>query len=223
VPAEELSSAANERLSHLPEDVRETIQQGFRALARVAVEKHGDLVRFVVQSGGHPRYGQSARDAARLTGLSPDAAADVLAALSAMLHIGVLGAKGSSAEFVNWAIKSGAVPPESSAAAREIAAGFDANRIDYRAEHDRVTLANRVLPSLEGFDAAVDMRFEFRNGATTYVPVVVASLTTDAPEGGMLCFQLTRDQLDRLVNELTDVRDGLDKAEAVARKGTGKG
>lgn len=217
------SAAAVERLRRLPEDVRETIQQGFSALARVAPDKRGDLVRLVIQSGGHSRYGQSTRDAAVLLGLSPDEAADVLGALSALLHIGVMGAEPGAVEFVSSAIKSGLIPPDASDTAREIAAGFDANRVGYAAAHDRVDLANRVLPSLESFDASVDVRFGFREGVmVTYAPVVVASLSTDAPEGGMIFFQLTRDQVDRLLSELSDLKEKLDKADAVVKKGTGR-
>lgn len=97
-------------------------------------------------------------------------------------------------------------------AVREKSGGF-------RDAFERDSLANKVLPSLQGFDVVVDVRLSFSKdeGMPGAVPVAIAMLDTDA-DGQTIWFQMSKTQLQRLQAKLHTVAKQFEVAEKLAAK-----
>ena len=82
----------------------------------------------------------------------------------------------------------------------------------------RQTLASSVLPSLTGFQLAVDIRVHFNNSQIDeYVSVAVANISTDI-SGPELILQLNRADVERMILKLQDAAKQMELAESSIRK-----
>ncbi|MEX3954716.1 hypothetical protein [Trinickia sp. EG282A] len=83
-------------------------------------------------------------------------------------------------------------------------------RVDIERQDD----ARSVLPNLMRFDLNVDVRVKFqKNEVKSFLPVVIGHMDTDA-EGQLIWFQMTKEQLLRLQEDITDVLDQVAAVEA---------
>jgi len=82
---------------------------------------------------------------------------------------------------------------------------------------ERQSLAHAVLPSFEHIRTVVDLRLKITDGSlATFAAVVVALLWTD-DDDQKLVFQLSREQLKRLIDELQDAMTEMDEKETWIR------
>jgi hypothetical protein len=103
--------------------------------------------------------------------------------------------------------------PETSAVSKLIEA-FRAQQGEVDHARERRQLGDLVLPSFENIWWTVDMRLKLSGGElSTFVPVAIAHLKTDAPNSGRFWFQLSRSQLKRLVDELQQALRDMEEAE----------
>lgn len=97
---------------------------------------------------------------------------------------------------------------------REVLSAIAANREQIRAAQVRSNLGIEVLPTLASFDATVDVRVRVADGVVkASVPVVVAHLDTDGANQEVW-FQMTQEQLERLIAKLGKTAEQMKTAEA---------
>jgi hypothetical protein len=156
---------------------------------------------------------------AKVTGLTVREGADLVSAVTAVF--GFVGMEGYSPEeilgagqalvfdsadrgTVDWLLRSLPQPN------------------DLRRAFDRRALATATLPSLTTFDISVDLRLSFdKEDITDGVAVALAHIDTDAGNRE-LWFQLTRGDLDMMIETLTDSRQQMDAAEKLFQDRKGR-
>lgn len=89
----------------------------------------------------------------------------------------------------------------------------------FRSELENGELANAVLPSLQSFDIAIDIRLSNSTVASkpAAVPVAVAMLDTDS-FNQTIWFQMSKQQLVKLHTQLGTALKQFERAEALASK-----
>lgn len=84
----------------------------------------------------------------------------------------------------------------------------------FRVDLERNSELRSVMPNLTRFELNVDVRVVFdRNEVKSFMPVVVGHVDTDA-EGQLAWFQLTKEQLSRLHEEVGDAIEQIQAVEA---------
>ncbi|KGB98794.1 hypothetical protein [Burkholderia cepacia] len=92
------------------------------------------------------------------------------------------------------------------------------HREESRREVERNDDARSVLPTLMRFDLNVDVRVSFHNNdVKSFVPVVVGHLNTDS-EGQLVWFQITKEQLASIREQIDDALQQIKAVEATLAK-----
>lgn len=95
-------------------------------------------------------------------------------------------------------------------------------RANLEEDSERNQLESEVLPTLQRFQTAVDLRFEERaDGSPRIAPVLVTMIDTDA-EGQLVWFQMTKRQVQSLATELQEALEKMNRAEAWASSRGGR-
>jgi hypothetical protein len=144
--------------------------------------------------------------------------ASALFTLATLVSIGITLENNTAEEFVDAVFAAEVMSPDSKNAMTDLV-----NRIseigDVIGKKWRVIeLSQEHLPVLESFELGVDLRLGFKDEKLdAVVPVVLAYVDTDAFEKD-LHFQMTRDQVEKLVEELTSTLAKLSSAEELSKK-----
>lgn len=95
-----------------------------------------------------------------------------------------------------------------------------AKHAQLRVDIERQDDVRSVLPNLMRFDLNVDVRVKFqKNAVKSFLPVVIGHIDTDA-EGQLIWFQMTKEQLLQMQE---DIKDALTQVAAVEAKLSGFG
>jgi hypothetical protein len=101
--------------------------------------------------------------------------------------------------------------------AEAVLAHFQQERTKVGSAFRKTTLSSRLLPSLTSLDFVVDVRVDFdREEVGVAVPVVLAHLDTDAVHQE-LWFQMSRPQVENVLEDLKKVLSRLEQAEKWAQ------
>ena len=123
----------------------------------------------------------------------------------------------SAGEFVQ-AARGSIFEPASEAAAHAIAELVISQRERLAKAMARNRLANVVLPSLSDFSVTVDLRLQFTNDKVdTFVPVAIVNMDTDGENNRLWC-QLSRADIDMILETLQNAANQMDLAEKMMAK-----
>lgn len=208
VPGRPLS----ESLSTVPPSFASYLRQGFGVLSGVP-EKHFDvLIEQIVGKIDSPRLYGEERFAADL-GLKDEDIGPLVAAVSL---IGVALASGNeSPENVVQASSAAKILNEADKPRLlEFTKRITQNRATLREAMRRSRVASRVLPALDEFETAVDVRPVIEKGHVEFsIPVVMVHIDTDAAHEE-IWFQMSKSQLEYLLEKLKDTLRSVEEVEA---------
>jgi hypothetical protein len=201
-----------DRFSNMPSGIKAFIRDGFSVLAKVPPTKMGDLFQVVLGSIEYGSVVDESEAQAKL-GITKDDARPLLAAVS--LVASTLSSKDETAdELIEELAKAGALDPVNRPAALKFAFEVVAKRTVVHQTFERSQLASRVLPSLDDFEATVDVRLGFdKNRIAFSVPVALVHIDTDA-RGQELWLQLSKRQIQKIIGDLQDTLEKMSVAEA---------
>ncbi len=162
------------------------------------------LLREVKKSGGY----LNADDIAASMNIPVREARDLFLGFSATVAL-LIDNPVSSDQFIAAAEKS-LLQPELVPAARAATEYIVESRTELERALARRRLAASVLPALESFDVAVDVRFRFKdNKIEEAVPVAIVRIDTDA-FAEQLWIQLADGDVEELLRKLNEVRAQLE-------------
>lgn len=206
--------AVDTLIAELPDNLFPRIRAGFDALAQMRPSDRRTVVLKFLDS--FEKSGDMDREWLESTlEISRRHASAVLAALS--VAVGVLSQTDNGEEFIS-AGSDKLFTPSVAPAVREVAALITDARPRITDTIARRTLSAQTLPALESFDVSVDFRFGFDNNnqIKTGVPVAVVHIDTDArPE---LFLQMSRGDVEMLVEKLNRVLKQMDAATRAFEK-----
>jgi hypothetical protein len=166
------------RLSQYPKEAFEYFSGGFAAASTLSTEALNLVLNKVVEDikrGKRSVDGSALRPLTKLSERESDQLASVFS-----LVIGLLSdSEATPDEFVN-AAKDKLFNPEQQGTAKSVAASICASRREISSAIERAQLAGQILPSLDGFHIAVDMRIRVVDGelkAVVPVAILISILT----------------------------------------------
>lgn len=194
----------------------EEVALGTRSIVGLTPEAAKALLDFVAKSGGRPTYGFPITEVSSAVGLKGHALAAALSVATVMVIAAVRGGKDPKQTLRMLAAGLGGDESAAEQLRPTLQSAFERRRQYRRAIASR-HLANAILPTVEEFVATVDLRLQFRGEKLDVaIPVAIALLTTDIDDQ-FLRFQLTREQAEKLSQDLSEVATQLERAERLMR------
>ncbi|MBB4391776.1 hypothetical protein [Bradyrhizobium sp. ERR14] len=204
-----MASTIQTFLGELPDSLLPRIRTGFDALSKLSAPDRSAVVAKFLDS--FQRTGDLDRDWLDSTvSISRIEASAILAALS--VSVGVLSqTEGTPEDFVQ-AARGKLFDDSAIRAAQEAASIIASERPRISDTIERRTLSAQTLPALESFDVSVDFRFGFdkNNEIKSGVPVALVHVDTDAR--AELFLQMSRSDVEMLVEKLNTVLKQMDAA-----------
>ena len=205
--------------SSMPTGVRTFLREGFSILARIPEDKLEDVIAIVLESIAHGSV-VAERQVASKFDLSKEDVRPLLTASSLIASI-VSRGDDTADSLTKELVKANALDAKSEPTVLRFANALVSRRPSIRSLMERSQLASEVLPSLMSFDTTVDVRVGFEKGRVAQLlPVGLVHIETDA-EGQELWMQLTRTQLQRLIDDLREIDDQMGAVESwITSKGS---
>jgi hypothetical protein len=207
----------------LPDDLKAFLRGGFSQLTRIGDDKQDELFALALEAAGHPRYGLNPIGVGKDFGLSENEVRTIMGAFTVIVETLVTTTDLSVDQFLTDLREASLTDQSSEATIRRLAGRLVADRETYRRRFEENRLANRTLPSLEGFSCSIDLRIGFKDLVPTIsAPVAIVRLRTDVGDG-QLNFQMTPRQVSQLIGDLEQVSKRLKEAATVAARGLKQG
>lgn len=217
--SEATSAELSTEIAEIPKSLQTAVRNGYQIAARLSHDEREKAADAVLQQAltgsGNLNDEQLIRD----LHLSDNDASRLLLALAVTMAL-VTQSEVSPAEF-GTAGRDHLFDPSEEPIAVQIASKFSPNRSALETSVARSQLANAVLPSLRQLSITMDLRIRFREDSTVenYVPLVLMRLDTDIDTQSVLV-QLTRSDIDMIIDKLADAKKEMDQAERLlARAG----
>jgi hypothetical protein len=194
------------RLSQYPNQAFEFFSAGFLAVSRLPKDVLSRVLQAVIDEIKRGKRGLNPSSIRPLTTLSEQEADQVASVFSVV--IGLLSeSEATPDEFVS-ATKGKLFNPEQESTAKSVAVSICAARQEISSALARAQLAGQILPSLEGFYVAVDMRVRVVDGELkAAVPVAVVSIDTDTADNYFL--QLTKGEVEDTIKKLSQALEDM--------------
>ena len=201
----------SEILSELPKAFRAFLKEGFRTLGKVSADRYLSLTRAATESYGSP-YGAFGADFAAKLGLERQESQNLLGAASFLIAI-LSEAQETANQFMEAAASQGILDDEHKGAVLKLAEIIISEKSAIRDARERLSVASALLPSLTTFRTEVDVRLRFDKGIINLaVPVGLIHIDTDF-DNEEVCFQLTRNQLEGIIEDLKETLRRVQEAE----------
>jgi hypothetical protein len=207
-------TALPDLLKGLSKGLRDVLRDGFQRLGSVDAGVRASTLRVATElaAGGGPTTAGALSDAASKIGLSKDEVASLLSAVSFTLSI-LPATEFTAEQFADDVIQILEISAEARPAILELGKYAVANRKAIVEAAGAVELASEHLPALAYFGTSVDMRLAFeKDQLSAAVPVLLVNIDTDE-ENESLSFQMTRRQLETVIEDLKKVASHLRTAE----------
>lgn len=206
------SGSIRDAFSDIPSQGRLYFRGGFSILSKVAKERWDSLLLAAVESFNEG-YGPDTTKLSSLVGLSEEDTRTALGTLG-MVSAVMSSRKEAATEFVDVAISTGILDEGLRVQILDLVNAVSTKRDELRKVLERSSLAKEVLPSINEFDVAVDVRLSFsQNGPIEFgVPVAVVHLDTDAYKHE-IWFQMTKRQVQRMVDDLQEALRRMDETQ----------
>jgi hypothetical protein len=211
-----MPEALARRMATYPKEAMRFFDGGFASAASLSDDVRRQVLNHVIQNlkdGGRQVRGSLL---APVTNLSERESEQLASAYS--LVIGLLVDSSATPEEFIEAGRGRLFTEQYEGIAKSIATAICAIRDEIKPILERAQLAGQVLPSLTGFDVALDVRVRVLDRTVAnYVPIVVVHIGTDATSDD-LWLQLSRSDIDDLITKLSDCLVQMDAAESFFSK-----
>jgi hypothetical protein len=211
----------SELFAGMPAGLKGFMREGFASLAKIPQSKRDELMQVILDSIDSGTVGTE-REAQTKLGVSADDSRALLTA--AGLIASTLSRRDDSPEaLVQELEKAGALDAVDRPAVLRFASDVVAERSTVKQAVERSQLAGSVMPSLMLFESAVDVRLSFdKNRVAFSVPVLMVHIDTDA-EGQEMWLQLSRRQVQRVIEDLQEALKQMSSADAWLNKSSKAG
>ncbi len=218
-----LSGTLPETLSEFPGPVKNILKRGFGILARASEEQREKVLIAVQEIFGASREQTESKldEVGKTIGFSPaeGRAVVITATIAASAAISYQG-EDAAEQFVQAAIEAKVLEEDHRQAASKFMEALIGKRAILERSFDRASVARSTLPSFRNIFTSMDLRLAFEKGKVKFaVPVAVVHLSTDVSQQGVW-FQLTRNQLDEVIEKLKETQSQMEEAERLIEKGT---
>jgi hypothetical protein len=206
----------SEAIASIPDHIKPMIASGFRIASIMPLEKSEKLLKLAIQDY-IDRTDTLSKDGREIEFDLPRA--EYWRAASALIPlVGILlEGEGQAHEFVDAAKSANLVDEESRARILSLAEAVVADRGRSSQIERQVRLGAAVLPSFDKIEYVTDIRVRITDGKIESIPVAILYLQTDA-EDERLWFQLTKRQLQVLLDMLKQAESDMSVVEAAAAK-----
>lgn len=207
----------SDALADFPEQGKSFFRKGFALLNDVPQDKWDAVIEACLESF-HLGYSKEVKELASRIGLSEDDTRTILGTVS--MTVAVMSSREEPAEeFVRVAAATNILDDETKNSALALVGRLVKKRSWLSEALKKSTMGVEVLPSLDAFEIVVDVRVSFseENRIEFAVPVAIVHLDTDAPRQEVW-FQLTRRQVERMIEDLHETLKRMEEAEKLAAK-----
>lgn len=195
------------RLDSLPEAGRKFFRAAFGVASNVDQRRRAQILDQLISDFEQGRRDLNRADLKARTGLDENDAGSVISLFT--LAIGLISETGASADDFIEAAKGIILDPPYEAVGMEVASLICAKRDQIKRTLAKAQLGHSVLPSLTGFQIAIDVRMRLENGAiVTKVPVAILHIDTDAVSQE-LWVQLSQADIEELLTKLRTAESDL--------------
>jgi hypothetical protein len=203
------------RLAEYPKEALPFFNAGFVAASKLSEETLNLFLKEVIvglKRGLRRLNGAELRPITKLSERETEQLASVYS-----LIIGVLSESAATADDFVSSAKGILFLPEQEAIAKTIANSICTSRQEINISIQRAQLAGEVLPSLDAFDIAVDVRIRVVGGEVkTFVPVAVIRINTDADDN--LWLQLSTGDIENIIGKLSKSLQEMKFAESLTMR-----
>src|ERR1700728_1925037 len=216
-----------EVLSDLPSGFKTFLRKGFALLAGLSSrEKITDVVDVVLEEESPGRISHSvAKDISARLGIPTDDVSALFATATFCITILIQQKTLTADEFIATAGQMGIISEKDQVPLLPFIDFIAESRSVVSEAADKNQLAARLLPSLTRFSTMIDIRPSFgddeEKGGKFSVPVVFARIETDSTEDDVW-FQMSKKQLQRLINDLQAALRRVEIAEEWSASNAGK-
>ena len=198
-----------------PDEARRFFRSGFDVASRLSVnDRKTALAEFLSHALRGKRLG-SGISLSPIPGLNKREMDQLAATFSVV--VGILTDSNATARDFSDAATGNLFDEQHSEAAMSLATLVCEQRAALSTALQKAQLSGSVLPSLEQFNLAVDLRLKIAEGVVrTSVPVVVAYISTDV-DGKSLGFQMTKTDVEEMINKLQEISEAIKTAETLLR------
>jgi len=187
--------------SGMPTELRSYFERGFRALAKLPSKSYMELARTVMNSFESRGGGSEESGVADRLGVSPNDAGPLLAAASSIV-LSLTSSDVSPQQIIALAANEKLLGEGEKAGAVAFAAFLEGDRARLKQSLERAELSAEVLPSLDEFEMAIDLRIKYDGQKiSAVIPVLIAYIDTDAT-GQRLWLQMSKPQVEKLIRDL---------------------
>jgi hypothetical protein len=194
----------------LPKSAKSFLKEGLNVLSRVYAQQPPIILSLVMEgaAGSEPKAG----DLSTKFGLGEDDSQSLVGAISFLVLILSHPRPEPIPTIVKGLLSAEILAPDAEAAValllNDVSRTAAAN-----ATFRRSSLATRLLPAFSNLSSAIDIRLDFeKDQVVIAVPVALIHIDTDASEE-QLRFQMTKRQIEGMVEDLKRVLTRLDAAE----------
>jgi hypothetical protein len=187
----------------MPTSIKTFVSEGFAALAKIPASKREELMQVVLGSIDSGSLVEET-EAQTKFGLSSDDSRQMLLAAGLIASTLSRRREDTAEAIVDELEKAGALNVADRPAILSFASQVIEDLPTVKKAVERSQLASVVFPSLSQFQTAVDVRLGFEKNRIAFsVPVVLVHIDTDA-QGQEIWFQLTRRQVQKIVEDLQE-------------------
>jgi hypothetical protein len=204
-----------EILSDMPHAAKAMVRNGFSVVAKLPESAHSVLLQSVLKSAGQ-RGTTDEEQLAKTLNIPVEEATGAVAALALFSALTSTGDE-TSENVLQGMIDSGLIADSIKPAMQRLLPKITQLKPSVTKAVTRQRLIDAVLPSFEDFDAEMDIRIGGKEHAGLAVPVAVALLDTDARDQ-RLWFQLTREDVESLIEKLNELLKRFKEAEDLIGK-----
>jgi hypothetical protein len=203
-------------IADLPDGLLPRIRRGFDVFSRLPDSTRSSAVLKFLDSFEQSSENLESNWLDQITTIAPNDSNALLTALS--VAVGTLSQTSVSAEEFLVAGRGKLFDEVQAPIALEIARIIVRERPRLEQTIARRTLSAETLPALDRFDVSVDFRFRFGkdNAIVAGVPVAIVHIDTDAPPE--LFFQMSRGDVEMVVDKLNIVLKQMAAAAAAFKK-----
>lgn len=208
-----VGQSSHELLSDVPKRAKTLFSRGMALLDR-AYEKQPTLLQKVAASSivaGEVRDEAVESELRSALGLS-EAEASLILGTTSFLALMVVSTDDLPDKIVEALVESKILEPSNKQTIASLVRALREVKPSLTDTAARRGLANSVLPSLSDFETVVDVRIGTEGEKVISVPVVLVHLETDVANQ-RLWFQMTKEQVERLVEDLKKVLSHITQAE----------
>ncbi len=214
-------AALPQLFSSIPAGPKSFLRDGFQHLAAVNAEIRAKAIKLaadlIVESGGpYSSYEMVVADFAAKLNMEEERAGTLLSAVSFTLAI-ISTADITPTQFADEAVNGLELPADTKTVVVQVAEHAAAGKAVVMEASRLAELANENLPSLAYFGTSIDLRLGFeKSTVAAAVPVLVVHIHTDVDSEEPLSFQMTRRQLEGVVEDLKKALERMKSAELLA-------